>query len=69
MASAGASAGAAAFAPSDVALARSNAASPAGVNRDRGAEAADLFAYVASGGAVYPPELLQPEGAPLRAGG
>jgi phosphatase NudJ len=33
----------------------------------RGEEVADLFAYVAGGGAVYPPELLQPEGAPFRA--
>ena len=35
----------------------------------RGPEVAELFAYIAAGGAVYPPELLQPEGAPLRAGG
>ncbi len=34
----------------------------------RGEEVAELFAYVANGGTVYPPELLQPEGAPLRAG-
>jgi phosphatase NudJ len=34
----------------------------------RGEEVADLFAYVADGGAVYPPELLQPEGRPYRAG-
>lgn len=35
--------------------------------RLRGEEVAELFAYVAGGGAVYPLELLQPEGAPFRA--
>jgi phosphatase NudJ len=30
----------------------------------RGAEVAELFAYVAAGGPVYPVELLQPEGQP-----
>jgi phosphatase NudJ len=33
----------------------------------RGEEVAELFAYVANGGTVYPPDLLQPEGAPFRA--
>ena len=33
----------------------------------RGEEVAELFAYVAGGGAVYPLELLQPEGAPFGA--
>jgi phosphatase NudJ len=33
----------------------------------RGGEVAELFAHVAAGGAVYPLELLQPEGAPFRA--
>src|SRR4051794_25942985 len=32
--------------------------------RLRGPEVAELFAYVAGGGTVYPPELLQLEGAP-----
>lgn len=32
----------------------------------RGPEVAELFAYIAAGGPVYPPELLQPEGAPFR---
>jgi phosphatase NudJ len=32
----------------------------------RGDEVEELFAYVASGGTVYPPELLRPEGAPFR---
>jgi len=39
-----------------------------GAYRLRGAEVAALFAYVAAGGPVYPPELLQPEGAPYRTG-
>jgi phosphatase NudJ len=34
----------------------------------RGEEVAGLFTYVARGGTVYPTELLQPEGAPFRAG-
>lgn len=34
----------------------------------RSPEVADLFAYVAAGGAVYPLELLQPEGAPFQVG-
>lgn len=33
----------------------------------RGAEVAELFNYVARGGAIHPLELLQPEGAPFRA--
>ena len=33
----------------------------------RGEEVEELFTYVANGGTVYPPELLQPEGAPFRA--
>lgn len=33
----------------------------------RGDEVRELFAYVA-GGAVYPPDVLQPEGMPYRAG-
>jgi phosphatase NudJ len=33
----------------------------------RSEEVAELFAYVANGGAVYPLELLQPEGAPFGA--
>jgi phosphatase NudJ len=33
----------------------------------RSEEVAELFAHVANGGTVYPPELLQPEGAPFRA--
>ena len=32
----------------------------------RGAEVAELFAYVARDGAIYPADLLQPEGAPYR---
>jgi phosphatase NudJ len=32
----------------------------------RGEEVAEVFAYVANGGAVFPIELLQPEGAPFR---
>ena len=32
----------------------------------RGQEVAEVFAYVAGGGAVYPAELLQPEGSPFR---
>jgi phosphatase NudJ len=31
----------------------------------RGVEVAEVFAYVAQGGAVFPLELLQPEGAPF----
>jgi phosphatase NudJ len=34
----------------------------------RGEEVAELFAFIADGGTVYPPELLQPEGRPYRAG-
>ncbi len=34
----------------------------------RSPEVADVFAYVAAGGAVYPLELLQPEGAPFQVG-
>jgi phosphatase NudJ len=34
----------------------------------RGEEVTELFTYVADGGAVYPPDLLQPEGRPYRAG-
>lgn len=34
----------------------------------RGAEVAELFAFVAAGGPVYPVELLQPEGRPYVAG-
>ncbi len=34
----------------------------------RGDEVAELFEYVASGGAVYPPDLIRPEGPPARAG-
>jgi phosphatase NudJ len=34
----------------------------------RGEEVTELFTYVAGGGAVYPPDLLQPEGRPYRAG-
>jgi phosphatase NudJ len=34
----------------------------------RGEEVTELFTYVANGGAAYPPELLQPEGRPYRAG-
>jgi phosphatase NudJ len=34
--------------------------------RLRGEEVAELFAYVAGGGPVYPPDLLQAEGAPFR---
>jgi phosphatase NudJ len=36
--------------------------------RLRGEEVTELFTYVASGGAVYPADLLQPEGRPYRAG-
>ena len=36
--------------------------------RLRGAEVAELFHFVANGGEVHPLELLQPEGAPFRAG-
>ena len=36
--------------------------------RLRGAEVAELFNYVANGGTIHPLELLQPEGAPFRAG-
>ena len=35
----------------------------------RGDEVRELFAYVAAGGAVYPADVLQPEGRPFRAGG
>jgi len=34
----------------------------------RGEEVPELFAFVANGGAVYPPELLQPEGRPYSTG-
>jgi 8-oxo-dGTP pyrophosphatase MutT (NUDIX family) len=33
----------------------------------RGPEVAELFAFIAGGGTVYPSELLQAEGAPFRA--
>ncbi len=35
----------------------------------RGEEARELCEYVAAGGAVYPTDLLQPEGMPYRVGG
>jgi phosphatase NudJ len=35
----------------------------------RGDEVQELFEFVASGGAVYPLGVFQPEGAPFRAGG
>jgi 8-oxo-dGTP pyrophosphatase MutT (NUDIX family) len=35
----------------------------------RGDEVPELFGYIASGGIVYPPELLQAEGAPFRTTG
>ena len=34
----------------------------------RGSEVTELFAYVANGGTVYPPDLLQPEGTPFLPG-
>jgi len=34
----------------------------------RGDEVQELFAFVASGGAVYPASVLQPEGRPFRSG-
>lgn len=35
----------------------------------RGPEVVELFAYVAAGGTIHPLAVLQPEGAPLGAGG
>jgi 8-oxo-dGTP pyrophosphatase MutT (NUDIX family) len=35
----------------------------------RGDEVPELFGYIASGGTVYPPELLQAEGSPFRTTG
>jgi phosphatase NudJ len=35
----------------------------------RGDEVAELFAYVANGGVIHAPDLIQAEGAPYRTGG